>query len=86
MPYWYAAKTCRVMRDGYTLTIYDLSMTKVLARHDVTWSRRDSFCRDQYAAAQPEEHPTAPVKIRIRQIAPPEEPSGFERFKFGGAS
>ena len=44
VPYWYTEKTCRVRRDGYLLYIYDSQMTKILTSHDVTWSRRDSFC------------------------------------------
>ena len=83
VPYWYTDKTCRVKRDGYTLYIYDTAMTKVLTTHDVTWSRRDSFCKDQYAVAQPEEHPSTPVKIHIQQIELPQESSGFNRFRFG---
>ncbi len=86
VPNWYTPKTCRVMRNGYTLYIYDSAMTKILTQHDVTWSRRDSFCEDQYVTTQPEEHPTAPIKVEIRQIASPERMSGFERFRFGGES
>lgn len=82
VPYWYTEKTCRIHRDGYVLTIYSMDMTKVLTTHDVTWSRRDSYCRDQYAVHQPEEHPTAPVKAQIRQEAAHEHSLGFERFNF----
>ena len=83
VPYWYTEKTCRVMRDGYTLYIYDTAMTKILTTHDVTWSRRDSFCRDQYTVTQPEEHPSVPVRIHIQQLEPLQESSGFNRFRFG---
>jgi transposase len=82
VPYWYTGRTCRVKRDGYTLYIYDATMTKILTTHDVTWSRRDSFCRDQYTMPQPEEHPSTPVKIRIQQLEPLQEASGFSRFHF----
>jgi len=82
VPYWYTEKTCRVLRDGYTLYIYDSAATRILVAHDVTWSRRDSFCRDQYATNQPEEFPTAPVSIRIQQLSLPEYDSGFSRFNF----
>ena len=82
VPYWYTEKECRVKRDGYVLDIYDLEMTRILTSHDVTWSRRDSFCRDQYAVEQPEEQPTAPVKVHIQQIDPPEYDAGFNRFNF----
>jgi transposase len=82
IPYWYSGKTCRVMRDGYELKIFDTQMSKILTVHNVTWSRRDSFCKDQYAAVQPEEHPTTPVRIKIQQLNPPQFESGFERFNF----
>lgn len=82
VPYWYTEKTCRVKRDGYILYIYDTKMTKILTSHDVTWSRRDSFCRDQYVTEQPEEQPTAPVKIQIQQLNPPKYDSGFGKFNF----
>ena len=82
IPYWYSGKTCRVMRDGYELKIFDTQMTKILTIHNVTWSRRDSFCKDQYAAVQPEEHPTMPVRVKIQQLDPPQFESGFERFNF----
>ena len=86
VPYWYTQKTCRVKRDGYILYIYDVSMTKVLTTHDVTWSRRDSFCKDQYASTQPEEHPTAPVRARIQQLEPKDHDPGFSRFNFEGVA
>ena len=82
VPYWYTDKTCRVMRDGYELKIYDTQMTRVLTIHNVTWSRRDSYCKDQYAVESPEEHPSTPVKIRIQQTDPPQYDSGFEKYNF----
>lgn len=84
VPYWYTEKTCHVKRDGYILYVYDSKMTKVLTTHDVTWSRRDSFCKDQYVAEQPEEKPTAPVRVHIQQFDPPQYDFGFSRFKFHG--
>jgi len=82
VPFWYTKKTCRVKRDGYILYIYDAAMNKVLTTHDISWSRRDSFCKDQYTVSQPEERPTAPIKVQIRQLNPPELSSGFSRFNF----
>lgn len=86
VPYWYPEKTCRVRRDGYVLYIYDSELSKILVTHDVTWSRKDSWCRDQYATEQPEEKPSVPVKVQVEQISPPETPSGFEKFNFWEAS
>ena len=70
------------MRDDYTLFLYDSQMTKILTTHNVTWSRKDSYCRDQYKTEQPEEQPTAPVKIHIQQLSPQPQKTGFERFNF----
>lgn len=82
VPYWYTEKICRVKRDGYVLYIYDYNMTKILTSHDITWSRRDSYCRDQYLEEQPEEAPTMPIKSRIQQISPPDYNSGFSKYNF----
>ena len=82
VPYWYTQKTCRIRRDSFTLSIYASDLSKVLTTHDVTWMRRDSFCRDQYVTEQPEEVPSMPVKTRIFQIEPPKQHSGFEKFNF----
>ena len=82
VPYWYSRKTCRVKRDGYVLEIYADDMSRLLVTHDVTWGRRDSWCRDQFAANQPEEEPTMPVKVRIQQLDLPESDDGFSHFNF----
>jgi len=82
VPFWYTEKTCRVKRDGYILYIYDCQMTKILTTHDVTWSRKDSFCKDQYVSTQPEEHPTSSVRVQIQQLDPPHYDPGFSRFNF----
>ena len=55
------------MRDGYILYIYDSRASRVLVTHNVTWSRKDSFCKGQFADDQPEEKPSVPVKICISQ-------------------
>ena len=57
-------------------------MTKTLTTHDVTWSGRDSTCKDQYVTVQPEEEPSMPVKVHIDQISPPEYDQGFRKFNF----
>ena len=83
VPYWYSGKTCRVQRDGYTINIYDIDMTKLLVSHDVTWSRRDRYCKDQFAVNRPEEHPSSPVTTHIHQMDPVILGEGFDRFRFG---
>ena len=49
----------------------------------MTWSRRDSFCHDQYAKPeQPEEFPTAPVKAIVQQALEDDTADGFNKFNF----
>lgn len=58
-------------------------LKQLLTTHDVTWSKLDRFCADQYAALdQPEEFPTAPVKTEITMLPKPESSLSFEQFNF----
>ena len=82
VPFWYKGKTCRVTRKEYTVYVYSDDLGRILTTHDVTWSRRDSFCRDQYVKELPEEHPTAPVKTSIFQNESNDPKNGFEKFNF----
>lgn len=54
------------MRKDYTLYIMSDDMQEILTEHNVTWSRRDSFCKDQFVD-QPEEFPTMPVKTSMAE-------------------
>lgn len=83
-PYWYSGKHCRVGREGEWIHIYDDELNRELAVHPVTWARKDSFCADQYADAQPAELPTTPVRTLIAQLEPPEKKTGFAKFDFEG--
>ena len=80
VPYCYTNRVCRVQRRDYYLYIYSDDMKLLLVKHNVTWSRRDSFCKDQYVN-QPEEFPTAPVKVTMSQQEPVHN-SAFDRFNF----
>ena len=82
VPYSYTGKTCRVSRQEFTLYIYTPDLKRKLVEHNVTWSRRDSFCKDQYAGAQPEEFPTAPVTTVMHQNDPPQSRESFAGFNF----
>lgn len=83
IPYSYTGKTVRVSRNAHILTIYSSDMTRQLVMHDVTWSRRDSYCKDQYVfPEQPEEFPTATVKTVIEQTEPELPSNAFDRFDF----
>ena len=83
VPYWYPGRSCRVSREGRYLHIYSDDLLRELAVHEVTWSRRDSFCEGQYADGQPEELPSVPVTVRIAQTGPPARDDGFAKFDFG---
>ena len=83
VPFSYPGATARVSRSGDTLYIYSADLRVLLATHDVTWSRRDSFCEGQYEElAQPEEFPTMPVRTQIRQLPKPPSPLSFAKFDF----
>lgn len=82
VPYSYTPKICRVRRDGFYLYIYDMDLTTELVRHNVTWSRKDSFCADQYIAKQPEELPTTTVRAELIQKESAVPAIGFRKFAF----
>ena len=82
VPYRYTKRICRVRRDGFKLYIYADDLSSLLTTHDVTWSRADSTCRDQYAFSQPEEFPTMPVTVHMTQTPAPEPDHAFDRFNF----
>lgn len=81
VPYSYGGKTVHVRRQGYYLHIYSSDFKKLLVTHEVTWSRRDRYCQDQYAASQPEELPTTAVTARIEQL-PMVSDGAFDKFDF----
>lgn len=66
------------------MTIYDMELRRVLMTHDITWSRKDSFCKGQFADNQPEELPSAPVTVSISQKRENLPKSAFAKFAFGG--
>lgn len=83
VPYQYIGKFARISRQGEKLYIYSEDLRFLLATHEVTWSRRDSYCDDQYAIRpQPEEFPTMPVRTQIKQLAEPASYDAFEKFNF----
>lgn len=85
IPCSYTSHTCRVKRENFRLMVYSEDLSKVIVEHNVTWSRRDAYCKDQYVKEQPEEFPTAPVVSRMVQLPQPERITGFEKFNFGKA-
>lgn len=81
VPYSYPGRTVRVSRSGDTLLILTPDTFTVLAEHNVTWSRLDSYCEDQFEP-QPEEQPTVPVRVQIHQLPQYTEDLSFEKFNF----
>lgn len=83
VPYRHLGKTVRVCRRGTTLYIYTPDLKECLTTHEITWSRRDRFCCDQYAnPMQPEELPTQRVTTSIDQLSAPLPDEAFDRFNF----
>ena len=83
VPYRHPGKTVRVCRRGTTLYIYTPDLKECLTTHEITWSRRDRFCCDQYAnPMQPEELPTQRVTTSIDQLSAPLPEEAFDRFNF----
>lgn len=82
VPYRYHERSVRVRRKRDLLLIYTRDLKELLVTHEVTWSRKDQFCEGQYLSSQPEERPTAPVKVLIeqRQMLPD---NAFDKFNFG---
>lgn len=83
VPYRYHGRTVRVQRAGDNLKIYSSDCQELLVTHKVSWSRKDQFCEDQYIDSQPEELPTAPIKVMIEQ-KPSLPVNAFDKFDFGG--
>ena len=83
VPYSYRESSARVMREGEMLYVYSLDLRFLLATHEVTWSKRDKYCPDQFLeTAQPEEFPTAPVKTTAKMLETPNPGLSFEKFNF----
>ena len=87
VPFSYRQKTARICRMNDVLYIYSSDMEELLVTHNVTWSKRDSYCEHQFPSMpQPEEFPTSPVKVMMTQLKPPSETGngiGFDKFNFG---
>lgn len=49
VPFSYRGSTARIMRKDDMIYIYSSDLKQQLTTHDVTWSKRDRYCADQYA-------------------------------------
>ena len=81
VPFSYKGSTARIMCKDDEIYIYSSDLKQLLTTHDVTWSKRDRYCADQYAP-QPEEFPTMPVRTEISRLPEPEPILSFEKFNF----
>lgn len=83
VPYRYAGRSVRVMRDSSKLYIIDPDTNMELQQYDVDWSKKAKVCEGQWSEYrnQPEEKPTAPVATSIRVIDQKSR-SRFDRFRF----
>ena len=83
VPYYYKQSTVRIMRLDDSIYIYSSDLQQLLTTHNVTWSKRDQLCHDQYVEQeQPEEFPTMPVKTVISQLPEPDTSLSFSKFDF----
>ncbi len=83
VPFSYRGSTARIMRKDDMIYIYSSDLKQLLTTHDVTWSKRNRYCADQYATLeQPEEFPTMPVRAVIERLPEPEPSLSFEKFNF----
>lgn len=82
IPYSYHKQVVRLSREGYELKIYSADMKELLVTHDVTWSRKDRYCQNQFPDNTPEELPTAPVKVQIQMLPPSDLDDAFSKFDF----
>lgn len=81
VPYRYQGKTVRVRRNGFYIYIFSSDFKELLTTHEVTWSRHDRYCSDQYITIQPEELPSSPVKVYIEE-KPYISNDAFNKFDF----
>lgn len=86
IPCSYTGRLVRVCRSNRTVMIYSPDLQKLLVTHKAVWGRGDdSVCEGQFEIDQPEEFPTEPVHITIRQsqfAAPQKADDRFSKFDF----
>lgn len=82
VPYTYTSKLARVCRSRNTIYIYSEDLSQLLVTHDVTWSKKDRYCNNQFEIIQPEEFPTAPVKSNMTLLEQTPTGLGFDKFDF----
>ena len=82
IPYSYKSKEVRVCRQGEDLLILDPISGITIQKHIVDWSKKAKPAPFQWNDTQPEETPTAPVKVFMTTKAINSTQKRFERFAF----
>lgn len=85
IPFTYGKKKARVFRKGNVLHIIDIDDYREIQTHPVDWSKKAKIAEGQWSneyQGQPEEHPTAPVKVTLRMDNAPKQLDRFSRFNF----
>lgn len=84
IPFQCCDSVVRVHRVANTLQIFTQDLSEQIVVHTINENKDDVFCPNQFELAQPEETPSAPVKINIRQERPLDDSLdlSFEKFSF----
>lgn len=85
VPCIYGKKKARVLRRGDILHIIDADDYREIQAYPVDWSKRAKIAEGQWSNEyqnQPEEHPTAPVKVTLHMDNSSKLPDRFSRFNF----
>ena len=83
VPLSYTRHTVRVLRNRESLRIIDDATYITVVEHTVDWSKTPHYCEGQFEELlQPEEHPTAPVKVFMSKLDGTGVAEGFEKFNY----
>ena len=83
VPLSYTKHTVRVMRTRESLKIIDDITFSTIVEHSVDWSKAPHYCVGQFQEIpQPEELPTAPVKVVMTKLESSKVAEGFEKFNY----
>jgi hypothetical protein len=84
VPYSYAGQTVRIRRKNELLYVYSPDLRQTLVTHQIDWSKREQYCRNQFLyRSVPEEFASVPVTTSLRMLSsPPRTSVGFEKFNF----
>ena len=81
VPLSLAGKVARVLRYKEQLYILDPESFKIVENHYVDWSKKPHYSSTQFESYEPEEYPTAPVKVVLKSIELDDD-DDFSKFDF----